>query len=61
MFLNEAALGKEHYIDRNDISLTAAPKGKDCVVAKGQQEPGVFSLQGESSSIFLKTVICLWF
>ena len=43
MFLNEAALGKEHYVDKNHGHLTAAPKGKDCVVAKGQQEPGVFS------------------
>ncbi|XP_071499101.1 protein mono-ADP-ribosyltransferase PARP3-like [Diadema antillarum] len=39
MFLNEVALGKEHYIQANNSSLTQAPKGSDCVIAKGQQEP----------------------
>ena len=40
MFLTEVALGKEHHIDRDDSSLRAAPKGYDCVVAKGWTEPG---------------------
>lgn len=39
MFLNEAALGKEHHIECNNSSLTQAPGDCDCVVAKGQQEP----------------------
>nr|XP_054752032.1 protein mono-ADP-ribosyltransferase PARP3-like [Lytechinus pictus] len=39
MFLNEAALGKEHYITANNSSLTKAPNGCDCVIAKGNQEP----------------------
>ena len=40
MFLTEVALGKEHHIDRDNSSLKAAPKGFDCVVAKGWTEPG---------------------
>ena len=40
MFLNEAALGKEHHITMDDRTLRAAPKGYDCVVAKGRTEPG---------------------
>lgn len=39
MFLNEVALGKEHHIVRDDSSLVAAPKGYDCVIAKGHTEP----------------------
>ncbi|XP_074645032.1 protein mono-ADP-ribosyltransferase PARP3-like [Tubulanus polymorphus] len=39
MFLNEVALGKEHYITRDNCSLVKAPNGKDCVIAKGQTEP----------------------
>lgn len=39
MFLAEAALGKEHSITRDDSSLKAAPKGYDCIVARGQTEP----------------------
>ncbi|XP_041348360.1 protein mono-ADP-ribosyltransferase PARP3-like [Gigantopelta aegis] len=39
MFLNEVVLGKEKHITMDDSSLTAAPKGYDCVVAKGIQEP----------------------
>jgi len=39
MFLAEAALGKEHTITRDDSSLRAAPKGCDCVVARGHTEP----------------------
>lgn len=40
MFLNEVALGKEHHITRDDHTLTCPPKGFDCVIAKGQTEPG---------------------
>lgn len=40
MFLNEAILGKEKHIDRDDSSLVKAPAGFDCVVAKGWTEPG---------------------
>jgi hypothetical protein len=40
MFLNEAILGKEHHINKDDSSLTQAPKGYDCVIAKGWTEPG---------------------
>ena len=40
MFLNEVALGKIKEITRNESSLTAAPKGFDSVLAKGNQEPG---------------------
>src|SRR5262249_16299136 len=39
MFLAEAALGREHTITRDDSSLRAAPKGCDCVVARGHTEP----------------------
>jgi poly [ADP-ribose] polymerase 2/3/4 len=39
MFLAEAALGKEHTITRDNSSLTAAPKGCHCIVARGQTEP----------------------
>jgi poly [ADP-ribose] polymerase len=39
MFLAEAALGKEHTITRDDSSLKAAPKGYDCIVARGHTEP----------------------
>ncbi len=39
MFLAEAALGREHTITRDNSSLTAAPKGCHCVVARGQTEP----------------------
>lgn len=42
MFLNEVALGKEHYITRDDPSLRQPPKGFDSVVAKGHTEPGPF-------------------
>ena len=41
MFLNEVALGDEHHITRDDWTLTAPPKGADCVVAKGCTEPGI--------------------
>jgi poly [ADP-ribose] polymerase len=40
MFLNEVVLGKEHYITQDDPSLTKPPAGFDCVIAKGQTEPG---------------------
>lgn len=39
MFLNEVALGKEHTITQDDSSLRKAPKGFDCVIARGQVEP----------------------
>lgn len=39
MFLAEAALGREHTITRDNSSLRAAPKGCDCIVARGQTEP----------------------
>src|SRR5213594_4352996 len=39
MFLTEAALGREHTITRDDSSLKAAPRGCDCVVARGRTEP----------------------
>ena len=39
MFLAEGALGKEHHITRDDSSLVQAPKGFDCIVAKGHTEP----------------------
>jgi len=39
MFLNEVALGKEHWIHQDDSSLVRAPKGYDSIVAKGWTEP----------------------
>eukprot|EP00730_Choanoeca_flexa_P001963 TRINITY_DN10859_c0_g1_i4.p1 TRINITY_DN10859_c0_g1~~TRINITY_DN10859_c0_g1_i4.p1 ORF type:complete len:510 (+),score=197.06 TRINITY_DN10859_c0_g1_i4:188-1717(+) len=39
MFLVEAALGKEKHINRDDHTLKAAPKGYDCIIAKGHVEP----------------------
>ncbi|MDO9020385.1 MAG: WGR domain-containing protein [Deltaproteobacteria bacterium] len=39
MFLAEAALGKEHSILKDDSSLKEAPKGFDCIVARGHTEP----------------------
>eukprot|EP00037_Helgoeca_nana_P032037 m.411830 g.411830 ORF g.411830 m.411830 type:complete len:617 (+) comp28747_c0_seq1:1808-3658(+) len=39
MFLVEAALGKEKAILQDDSSLKVAPKGFDCVVARGRVEP----------------------
>jgi poly [ADP-ribose] polymerase len=39
MFLAEAALGKEHTITQDNSSLKAAPKGFDCIVARGHTEP----------------------
>ncbi len=39
MFLAEVALGKEHSIWRDDSSLRVAPKGFDCIVARGHTEP----------------------
>eukprot|EP00005_Dracoamoeba_jomungandri_P005506 CAMPEP_0174260434 /NCGR_PEP_ID=MMETSP0439-20130205/9708_1 /TAXON_ID=0 /ORGANISM="Stereomyxa ramosa, Strain Chinc5" /LENGTH=570 /DNA_ID=CAMNT_0015344681 /DNA_START=41 /DNA_END=1750 /DNA_ORIENTATION=+ len=39
MFLSEVALGKEHHINRDDCSLTRAPPGYDCIIAKGHTEP----------------------
>ncbi|KAJ8301262.1 hypothetical protein KUTeg_020249 [Tegillarca granosa] len=39
MFLNEVVLGKEHHITRDDSSLTKAPPGYDCIIAKGWNEP----------------------
>ena len=40
MFLNEVVLGKEHHITRDDHTLTSAPPGFHCVIAKGRTEPG---------------------
>ena len=40
MFLTEVALGKEHSITNDDSSLTKAPQGSDCVIARGTTEPG---------------------
>jgi len=40
MFLNEAALGKEHSITMDDWRLTAPPPGFDSIVARGVTEPG---------------------
>lgn len=40
MFLNEAALGKEHIITVDDSTLTSPPSGYDSVLAKGRTEPG---------------------
>ena len=41
MFLGEAALGREHTITRDNSSLRCAPKGCDCIVARGQtDQPG---------------------
>lgn len=40
MFLNEAALGKEHTITMDDWRLTAPPPAHDCIVARGRTEPG---------------------
>lgn len=40
MFLNEVALGKEHLITQDNWQLKAAPKGYDCIIAKGWTEPG---------------------
>jgi poly [ADP-ribose] polymerase len=39
MFLAEAALGREHTITRDNGSLRCAPKGCDCIVARGHTEP----------------------
>lgn len=39
MFLAEAALGKEHFITRDDSSLVRAPPGFDSIIAKGHTEP----------------------
>jgi poly [ADP-ribose] polymerase len=39
MFLAEAALGREHSITCDNHGLRAAPKGYDCVVARGHTEP----------------------
>lgn len=39
MFLAEAALGREHTITNDNWNLKAAPKGYDCIVARGHTEP----------------------
>lgn len=51
MFLNEAALGREHIIKANDSSLKEAPNGCDCVIAKGNQEPGMILGRMQTNSI----------
>ena len=40
MFLNEAALGKQHIITTDDWTLTQPPTGHDSILAKGRTEPG---------------------
>lgn len=40
MFLSEVALGREKTITKDDSSLKKAPPGYDCVVARGNVEPG---------------------
>ncbi len=40
MFLNEVALGKEHHIFADNSSIVKPPAGFDCVIAKGNTEPG---------------------
>lgn len=40
MFLNEAALGKEHHITMDNHTLTSPPSGYDSIIAKGRVEPG---------------------
>lgn len=45
MFLCEVALGKENTITQDDPSLRQAPKGCDCVVARGSVEPGMIHPQ----------------
>ena len=52
MFLNEVALGKEHTITNNDCSLTKAPPGYDCIVARGRTEPS----KSFSSFSFLRRI-----
>lgn len=55
MFLNEVALGKEHLITQDDWQLKAAPKGYDCIIAKGWTEPGERkTLKGLDSVAILK-------
>ena len=44
MFLSEVALGKEHNIKVGNGSLTCAPKGYDSIVARGNTEPGKYSV-----------------
>jgi poly [ADP-ribose] polymerase len=39
MFLAEAALGEEHHITQDNSSLKAAPKGYDCIIARGTTQP----------------------
>jgi hypothetical protein len=35
-------LGNEHHILKDNSSLKSAPSGKDCVIAKGWNEPGLY-------------------
>ena len=44
MFLNEAALGKEHHITTCNFRLTAPPKGFDSIIAKGRNEPSMYRM-----------------
>ena len=53
MFLNEAALGKEHPIKKDDRTLTKPPSGFDSVVAQGQTEPGTYQAHGHTVCQFL--------
>ena len=45
MFLNEAALGKEHHITSGDSQLTAPPTSFNSIVAKGRTEPGMYGIK----------------
>ena len=58
MFLNEVALGKEHHITRDDHTLTSPPKGFDCVIAKGQTEPGMKLYYAYVGCCVLKLMLC---
>ena len=60
MFLNEVALGKEYHITMDDSSLTTAPKGYDCVVAKGRTEPGDCMESYNSEMSARRAVIVKW-
>lgn len=50
MFLSEVALGKEYTITKDNCSLNKAPAGYDCVVARGNVEPGTVPPQFYSHS-----------
>ena len=51
MFLVEVALGREKTITADDHRLKAAPKGFDCVVARGVREPD------ESKDVLIRSAV----